>query len=229
MPLMEAVLQQDFLGEPCLNRWNYIASGTPASVSFSFALTSALGAIESVGVYPVGELMDLIAIIQDAQCTFENLTVRDVYSQTDFYESPFTVPFAGKVVGNGLSPSIAYGFRTNRTRLDIRRGMKRFAGGNVTVYDGNNVFNAVFITQLQDIAAKMSETLEYDDEGNTLTFAPVVVKREKYQVPGSDPARFAYRYNTNEAQQLQDVMSSIIWEPFTNTRTQGSRQVGRGA
>lgn len=45
MPIMEVVLTQNYYGQEIINRFNYRASGTPAAVTYSFALVSALGAI----------------------------------------------------------------------------------------------------------------------------------------------------------------------------------------
>lgn len=228
MPLMEIGLQQLSQGQECIMRWNYLATGTPAAVSFSFALTSAFGAIPDTGVYPTGTVIDGIRALQDANVNFDEVVAKDVYSVTDFYGTTFVPALVGAQGGNTLGPVPAYGFRTNRTRLDIRRGTKRVTGVPSGAMGGDNVYVASTITLLSTLAAAMTETLTYDDEGNTLTFQPVIVGREKYLPDGNEPPKYAYRYYPTFAEQSDHLMSSIIWDYYTTVRTQTSRQIGRG-
>ena len=69
---------------------------------------------------------------------------------------------------------------------------------------------------------------DYDDEGNTLTFTPIVCKKQKYAVPDSDPVRYAYRYFPTEAEQMDEIAEGVTWQAYTQTRSQTSRQYGRG-
>jgi hypothetical protein len=80
---------------------------------------------------------------------------------------------------------------------------------------------------MANVAGAMNAVLTYIDEGNTLTFTPIVAAKEKYQ-SNTNPVRFAYRYYASEALQLQHIMSSIIWSAYDTVRTQVSRQYGRG-
>lgn len=229
MPVMEVTLQQSYASQEIINRWTYLASGTPAAVSFSFALISAMGAIESGGVYPAGGLMALLAACQSSQVSFVQIGARDVYSVTDFYETPFIVNLNGSRTGEPLSPINALGFRTNRTRTDIRRATKRFTGISENDVSSFGSLQGAFVTgQAAPLGAKMSEVLEYDDEGNTLSFAPIVCGKEKYAVPGSSPVRYAYRYYPTEEDQLDHIMESIAWDNYPEVRSQVSRQFGRG-
>ena len=228
MPILEVTLQQTFLQQECINRWNYLASGVPASVSFSFALTSALGAIESAGVYPATGLMRLIAVIQSNAVNFNVITVKDVYSVTDFYSTPFTVPLTGTAAGEAMPPFNASGFRTNRTRSDIQRATKRFVGFMEAWQNGGTI--STIIPQLEAVSAKMSEVLTYDDEGNTLTFAPVVIGKQKYDPNPTDPEanHVAYRYYPTETEQLMHIAQSVLWQHYPTVRSQVSRQFGKG-
>lgn len=232
MAIMEVVLQQSYYGQECINRFNYVSSGTPAAVSLSFALTSALGAIWDLTAvppaYPPTGLMRLIAATQVVAVTFDFISVRDMYSVTDFYETPFLNPLVGGQAGEGLSPALASGFRTNRTRSDIRRGSKRFVGAGETNVGAGGSFTPAGLVQLNALAAAMSATVTYDDEGNTLSFAPVILGREKYVPDPLRPERVAYRKYPTEAEQLQHMATSIIYDPYPQVRTQTSRQYGRG-
>lgn len=235
MPLMEVTLEQTYANQEIINRWNYLASGTPASVSFSFALTSALGAIfDDVAVppgYPPTELMALIASAQHSGVSFQTVTVKDVYSSTDFYSTPFVNALVGARTGDGQSPANAFGFRTNRVRSDIRRATKRLVGvaeGDVGTM--GVIVPAFVVSHLNPIAEKMTEALEFDDESNILTFQPCVVKKERYDTETglADPDGNAYRYFENPATQLGLLAVSVSWEPYEQVRTQVSRQYGRG-
>lgn len=230
MPLMEVILQQRYLGQQIINRWNYLSSGTPAAVTHSFALASAFGAIPDAGVYPTTAIIARIRQLQDSGVTFENILVRDVYSVTDFYQTPFSPALAGAVTGAGIGPISAFGFVSSKTRYDIRRGTKRFVGitsGQVTVDNG---FNSTVISELAALAGNMSETLEYDDEGNALAYEPVIVGREKVLIstPPAEP-RYSYRYYDTFAEQADHLMDSITWSAYTGVRSQVSRQIGRGS
>lgn len=229
MPILEVSLLQEFKQQRTVNRWTYLASGTPAAVSLPFGLASALGAIESAGVYPTGGMLWKIALIQSAQVTFNELVVRDVYDPEEFYTVPFIVELTGQVTGDESMPAFnAYGFRTNRTRLDVRRATKRFVGVTEGNQSGGDVDSTFLAGAITDVATAMSAVLQYDDEGNTLSYSPIVCSKEKYAVPGSDPTRYAYRYYSTVSEQLDHIMEGIAWEPYSTIRSQTSRQLGRG-
>lgn len=235
MPLMEVTLEQTYANQECVNRWNYMATGTPAAVSFSFALMFALGAIfDEVAVppgYPPSGLIRKIAAAQHSGVSFQTVTVKDVYSATDFYSTVFVNALVGEQTGEGLSPAMAFGFRTNRVRSDIRRATKRFVGAPEGQVGSLGVIVPAFVTShLVPLANAMTDALEYDDEGNILTFQPCVVKKERYdtetQLP--DPDGNAYRYYPDPEDQLALIALSVSWEPYEQIRTQVSRQYGRG-
>lgn len=235
MPLMEVTLEQTYAGQEIVNRWNYLGSGIPAAVSFSFALVSALGAIfDEVAVppgYPPTGLMALIAAAQHSGVSFQTVTCKDVYSATDFYSTVFINALVGAQAGDGMSPIVAYGFRTNRVRADIRRATKRFVGVPEGQVGSLGVIAPAFVvSHLNPIATAMTDALEYDDEGNTLTFQPCVAKKERYntvtQLP--DPDGNAYRYFEDPEVQLDLLATSVTWEPYEQVRSQVSRQYGRG-
>jgi hypothetical protein len=231
MALLELVLQSTFVGQECINRFNYVSSGVPAAVSLSFALTSAFGAIfDTLGnVYPTGTPFNSIRTSQSVGVVYDFISVRDVYSATDFYETPFVQTAAGTVAGDSMSPTQAYGFRSNRVRSDIRRGMKRFVGvTEPNVGSGGNIDVAFMNTALNTLAGRLGEVLTYNDEGNTLTFSPCIVKKFEYTPDPLRPERKAYKYWEDEADQLANIAVGIAWDAYPQVRTQVSRQYGRG-
>lgn len=228
MGLFEVIVQTTYRGVLCVNRWNYRSSGTPAAITPSFALASAMGFILGQGDSDFPD--DSIGGVWQAQVSnelkFNQVQVKNIYNPLDFY----LTPFGGNVEGDGASqlgsaPFLAFGVTTNRTRLDIRSGSKRFAGVHEGQIEGGGALSASALVGLQNLCDEMSATLQYDDEGNILDFAPVIVSKEKYTTPsGKD----AYRYYADEATQLLNVMDSFLYKPMPFIRHQVSRQYGRG-
>lgn len=226
--LYELTMFGSYFGQQIVNRWNYISSGTEASVLKSFALVSAFGAIDTAGVYPAGSPFITILNALSNAFTVNSVVARaaSLYDPTDFYERPFVTPKAGANTGQGMSPTIAYGFRTNRVRLDIGRGTKRLVGVCEGEVDAGGVINAGGIAAVNAIATKMTDVLSYTDEGATLTFTPCVVQKEEYT---TESGKKAYRYYPTLAAQLAHTATSVIWQAYPTVRTQNSRQYGRGS
>lgn len=229
MGLYELVLQGEYQGQATVNRFTYLSSGTPAAVSGSFGLISSLGFIKDLanGLWPVNTLFEKIRACAVGQVRFVSVAARRLYSQTDFYETPFPNGTVGTLADTASPPTVALGFRTNRTRLDVARGTKRFVG-MPTVWQGEGGhLTAQALIAAQTLADYMTAVATYNDEGNTLTYSPVVLGREEYTVQAS--GKKAYRYYADEATQLQHTAESVIWEAYNTTRTQNSRQYGKGS
>jgi len=228
MVLMEAALRTELAGQECINRWNFVGSGTPAASTMSFALASAMGLVRapSSPFYPADGYFTVIATLLSQAVTFRELVVKDVYSVTDFYTTPYINGESGAGTGLVLSPINAYGFRTNRVRSDIARGTKRLPGVTQSATSDGGTFVTGAVTLLNAIAELMAETITYDDEGNTLTFTPCVVSKQKYTTPSG---RSAYQYYPTLTAQMEHVAQGISWEPYSTVRGQGSRQYGKGA
>lgn len=227
--IYEVTLFQTYYGQQCLNRWNYLMTGTPAVVTGSFGLLDAMGAIPDgvTGLFPTGGLLATIQTVQSSAVAFDAIVAKAVYDVTDFYELPY-IPAKNGDQGTftGLSPTTSYGFRSNRTRTDIRRGMKRFVGVTENGVVGGGTIEAGMVGALNDIAEAMSDALTYTDEGNDLTFSPIIVSKQAYTPAGS--TREAYQYYPTLSEQMDHIAQSILWQPYAQTRTQTSRQYGRG-
>ena len=90
MAFIEAIINQQFSGQLAINRFTYVSSGTPASVSLSFALLSALGFIPdppTATTFPTDTLADAMENIQSTGVRYLSAYARDLYSDTDFYDS----------------------------------------------------------------------------------------------------------------------------------------------
>jgi len=226
--VLEVVLNQSYFAQQCVNRWHYIMNGTPVGVTGSFALTYAMGAILTGDPLdlPAGGFFSVLQDLQNSQVVFEDLLVRSVYDSEDFYTYAWTTPITGGVSGGGVSPSVAFGFNTNRVRQDIRRGQKRFVGVSLSDDANGGLFAGTVPTRMNAMAASMSESLFYNQGGNNLTFEPAILKKKAVVLPNGNTT---YRYWPTEAEQLAFSVTGITWERKTTSRTQGSRQYGRGA
>lgn len=229
MAILELVLTGKLFEQLIVNRFHYVSSGTPATVTPSFALAYATGYISTrltAGMFASGTLAKNHQSRVSSSYAFISAYVRNLYSATDFYESPFPTTPNGEIGGECMSPLVAFGFVSGRVRTDIRRGMKRFAGvPEASVGSGGTVTGAEFIAQAAwgDV---MSDTLTYDDEGNTLTFVPAVLGLQEYTTPSG---KKAYRPYSTEAAQLEHVAQGIAYAPYDRVRSQVSRQYRRGA
>lgn len=211
-----------------VNRFNYVSSGVPAAVSGSFALASAFGLIrDGLGIIPIGTPFRKWYDLVSSAWNGINATVRAAsdYDVEDFYEVPFVPPVAGSVAGECLSPTMAFGFRTNRVRLDIDRGTKRLAGVPESFTGTGGSLDVAIGSGFQAAAAAFGAILTYDDEGTPITFSPCVVSKESY---APSPGRTAYRYYPTLAEQMDHVAVGITWQPYDRVRSQTSRQYGHG-
>lgn len=228
MPLMEVVLNQTYYNQECVNRWNYMASGSPASVTLSFGLLSALGGIPTSTVLPTGTLFKALQTLQNTGVQFISVIARAIYIDEDFFDNPFfagTAGAGGAAAGN-LSPTDAWGFRSTRVRQSIGRGYKRFVGVDDEMISSGGTIVGAAVGQAVAVASAMGEVLTYDDSGTTLTFTPCVVQKEKYHPVGK--TTWAYRYYADESVQDDHIAEGIAWAYYPQTRTQTSRQYGRG-
>jgi len=226
--IMEVTLFQQYQNQEAVDRWNYVASGTPAAVSLSFALLTAMGFLPTSTTLADTTVGGELQALQNSTVRFASALARAVYVDDDFYDSPFLANTFG-AVGNeasASSPTLAYGFRSNRVKQSIGRGYKRFVGVESSYAGNGGEMATLAITQMTALATAMSQTLTYDDEGNTLTFIPCIVQKEKYTVTSS--GKFAYRYYASQATQLTHTAQGVVWENYTQSRSQVSRQYGRG-
>lgn len=228
MPVMSLKLDRRYNGQQCISEYHYVASGVPSTVSLSFALASAFGVIESLGTYDPATPFGSLLAWQVAGVSYVETVAKDLYSVTDFYTNPFISGLTGLGGGAGASesPFIAAGFRTNRIRSDIRRGFKRYEGITDANVGSYGEFASPFLAALVAHATYISDTLTYDDEGNTLTFVPCVISLKKNL---TDLDQGKYIKWPTEAEQLEHLASGVVYTADAFATTQNSRKVGRGS
>jgi len=228
--LYEVVLQGTLFNQLIINRWNYRSDGDDVPSTNSFGLVSAMGLIPTSGTFPASTIGDAMQALASTSMTWQQVIARAVYDPLDFVDIPYVPNAAGEEASAASeSPLIAYGFRTNRVRTDIGRGYKRFAGVTEDAVDAGGVIASAVTSSLSALAGFMSDVLSFTESALTINFTPCVVKKQKYTT-GS--GHVAYRYipvaDGGETAQLADTATGITWSPYTQVRSQVSRQYGKG-
>lgn len=225
MPILELTLQQEYFGQNIINRWNYVSTGGSQNSSKAYALADALGFVNIELIPETGvTFFAIIRTLQNDNVFSSVISVRDVYSDTDFYARELGgVP--GVQGGDTSASFVSFGFRSNQITKRVRPGQKRLVGvrDNDTVSGG--AFTPTTTTQLALVASAMSEVRIYDPAGENITFTPAVCARERYTAPSGNPA---YRYYPDEATQLANTAIGVQWTPKPSVRSQVSRVIGRG-
>lgn len=223
--LFEVLLRQAYNSRNVLNRWFYSGSGTPAAVQMSFALASAFGGIpdDITSAFPDNSVMLGLANLQSTGLVYVELAVENLYDVGDFYTIPYSPSQNGEASGPAMSPFVAYAAQSNRIRTDIRRGNKRFAGVTEDNIDAYGALSSGALTALGNICTAMSETLEYDDEGNTLSFQPTVLSFEKH-APDTDHKTEWYSLYETLAEQEDHAAVGVNWTAKAYMTTQNTRK-----
>jgi len=229
MALLEIVLEGQLFGQQTINRFNYLSSGTPAASSLSFALYAAFGCFAdgTPPAYPADAPFAKMRVVQSVALSYVEVVVKNIYDLADFYASPFPALVDGDVESSTcLSPTTAFGLETNQTTRAVRRGQKRIPGVPEGSVGNGGVIDAGVTEELEELCSFLSDSLTYDDEGNTLTFTPCIVSKQSYTTPSG---RTAYKYYPTLAEQTAHLAQGVAWVPFAQTRTQRSRQYGKGS
>ena len=144
--LYEVTLVQRYFQQVCINRWNYVGSGTPAAVQGSFALVSAMGFIPTGTplTIPANGIFAALRPLQSNQLTYVEVIAKAIYDPIDFYGTAIPTGFnTGTNVNEAATPALAYGFVSSRTRQDVARATKRFAGvGEASMLAGGTLDGA---------------------------------------------------------------------------------------
>lgn len=230
MALYEIVIDASLYGQSCINRWNYTSSGSAGDLSGSQALIRAMGLLPTGDppAYEADTFFQAMRQCQGSDLRYSEVVCKNIYDPTDFWTATFLPNTAG-AQGASLSPTIAVGFRTNRVRTDVDRGMKRLAGVPESIQDPGGVLDSSSQATLQDFADFMGANLLYDEGTANITFQPVVVSKERLEPDPPTYPRVRYRYYETLAEQQTHWAIGFVWEFYQQTRTQASRQYKRGS
>jgi hypothetical protein len=230
MSLYEITLEQSYFGQQVINRWNYQSSEIPDATSGAFKALVGMGFtpdtdIEAFGPETIaGQLQEL----QSSSIIFVQAIAKNLYSTTDFFTYAFPPGTNGTSASSvGESPTVAMGFTSDRTRSDIRRAQKRFAGVPEAAVAAGGVFESAYVALMQGLGDTMADLNLAPAGVGVITYTPYVFGREKYHPPGK--TTWAYKYYDTEAEQLEHIAVITAWNAKPQTRTQTSRQYGRGS
>lgn len=226
MALYEVTLRQRYYDQLCVNTFGYITAVGIGVTPNALELLTLLGFIPEGDppAFPADTFANELWTWQPDVLTFLSAEARELYSVSDFYEAAYSPAIEGNLGSSDTAPPfVAYGFYTARVRLDIRRGFKRFVGVSENLIDPGGVLGASVLAGMADIAEKMSEELV----GLTAAYIPCVISREKIVDP--DTGKVSYELYGTEAEQEEHTAFPVVWSPYTEVRSQVSRQYGRGS
>jgi hypothetical protein len=232
--VMELTLSGLNQNQRWINRWNYYVAPPAGVLTLAAGMITPLGFVDvNTGVpgFQIGAGTFLYDLLQMTCNTFsvDTLQILNVRDPLDFYSTSIAPPFVGVLAQPAASPALTHKFRSSVVRRDIRPGQKAIGGVQRDQMDSGGGFNAAHLTKMQAFAARMSANLESTVGGNTITYQPCVVKKERYAVsPGDPDTTYAYRYPVNEADLLANLAIGVTWSAISTVRTQVSRQYGRG-
>lgn len=228
MALYEIVVEQRYDSQQVITRMNYILNVTPAAVTGSFGLVAALGMIAGGGSYPAGTLFEKWREVVTDEVGFVQVVANNVYDPSDFYATPFATGTNGTNSGAGAEPGyVAYAFRTNQVRRDVRRGQRRLVGVSEAAVGDYGVLGEGQQDVNDELAVAFGASQTYDDEGTSLIYQPVIVAKQEYTPTGGTTT--AYRYYPTLSEQLDHIAIGTSWQALTTTTTQNSRKRGRGS
>lgn len=209
-----------------VNRWNYRGDVNGVVGGDAAALVKAMGFTPTAGVFPDNTIAGNLQTLVSNTMQWSSVLCRNVYDPTDFIDLPFSPIATGAKTGEAQTPFVSFGVYSNRVRLDIGRGYKRFAG--VLEADTSTLGDLVSgaVEDLGTLADSMGQTITYTDGTLTDTFTPCIVQKVEYTTPSG---RKAYKYYPNLAAQLSHLAVGITWQGYSNVRSQVSRQVGKGS
>lgn len=229
MPLYEITLEQSYFGQQVINRWNYQSNTIPDGVSGAFKALVGMGFSPDTDIDPFGAdtVAGKLQAVQSSSVFFVQAIAKNLYSVTDF----FTYAFPPNTTGSsdtsvGESPVVAIGFTSDRTRSDIRRAQKRFVGVPEAAVAAGGVLESGYLALCQDLGDTMGDPNVVPAGLGSITYTPYCFGREKYTAPSGNDA---YRYYPTESEQLDHIALITTFTAKPQTRSQVSRQYGRGS
>lgn len=170
----------------------------------------------------VAEVRPSLLAVQNAALSHVGIRCYNLFDPADMYEADYSVPVLGTVAGDFLANFNAWGFKSPRTRRDIRAGMRRIGGLTETQTTGS-VPTGAALTLLNTLAIKFGQLLDAGSPTVTDSFAPIIVKRVKVALPNG---HVSYRLPVNSAEGEHVLATNWAFQQIT---TQNSRKVGNGA
>lgn len=229
MPLYEVILEQSYANQQVINKFTYQTDAVPEGQLGALLVLAGMGLApyNSIPVFDDGSLASYLALAQVAPLAYVQAIAKNPYSVTDFYTYAFPADTHGQNGGQGLSPINAAGFTSDRTRADIRRAQKRFAGVSEDDVDALGVINADGRTVWEAVGNQLDNIIVLPlVGGGTFTITPYVFGTTPYTTPSG---KTAYHLYPTEAEQLAHIAKINQFSLKPDVRSQVSRQYGRGS
>jgi len=136
----------------------------------------------------VADVMPSVMAIQDPKIITDTVVAKNLENFSDFGETIVDDP--GTYDAGQILPIFnAIGYTLRSANRLVRPGSKRITGINESVQLDGIITEAAYITRMETLRVALDTVIGTDP----LFFTPIIVKRVKYEVPDSDPVRFAYR------------------------------------
>jgi len=211
MPLVDFYEVRDFQqagAQNILNVYHYIRGVAPPSAA-------------NIGQAYIDTVLPLLIPIQTVSVTRSVVEVENFFDPSDFATID-TSGQGGTLTGIAVATSLAATIQLNRTRNDIRNGMKRFYVGNELSVT-TNFWDTPFVTSLQALADVLVTPLELTGVPGVSQGQLVVLKRFCTVLP-SPPCTGVYRLPDTDAE-----IDGFNYQPSSATarltvRTQVSRK-----
>lgn len=230
----EVTLMGTLVTEQVINRLGFVTNIDDVGSTSASALLQALGYLPSDPETPEAfSFFVAFLAAQTASYQLDEILVRNLFSVTDFITQPVTgIGWQGGITiaaGDRLPTFVASKLRTNRVRTDVRRGTLALTGGTEEQMSGVDAWDSGYMTLLQALANELNTPPSFTGGGTTTLYRPSVFGKERYEVPGSDPVRYAYRYYPSLSEQIVHTAQNVTWSPVEAVSSQVSRKIGRGA
>jgi len=233
--LYEATVVGTIKSQQAIWRSNWHTSESSPSDG-AWHLAKGLGVDPADPADPVGgSIMESFIACAIGAAVVTELTVRNIYDVNDFITIPVDgASWVGGQSGGVYMPTFVNAkWYSSRVRQDIRRGFASTWGiQEANVDDSDNITGSDLTNPMTDWATGMSDDLVVvHGTIYSVTFKNCIVGKERYQVPGSSPARYAYRYYLpeDEATQFEHLAIQPQWSIANKVTSQTSRKIGKGA
>lgn len=196
--------QQSFNSEPLHNLYTFDSGGDGTAVNLVDAF--------------IEDVLPLVQNMQCAQIVTDSIYAYSLGNLADLAEQTIGTP--GGLASQEMLPVFnALNFTLKPTSRAVRPGSKRIAGIPETVQVDGRITGTTYLSIMELLRLGLAEPISDDD---TIFFTPVIVKRVKYEVPDSDPVRFAYRYPETDEELVASTLRNVTTTPKV------SHQVSRG-
>jgi len=182
--------------------------------TYTFEGEEGGSAVDLVNAF-IEDMLPEIRPAQASQLTHTLIAAYSLGNLADLGEE--VVSLAGLKTGQSILPIFnAYSFTLRPTSRAVRPGSKRIAGVYEDAVINGIIVDPVPLGELEAIRVALDTPISTDD---ALFYTPVIVKRVKYEVPGSDPVRFAYRYPETDEELVFATLSGVKSSPRISHQT----------